>query len=78
MTDAEYEVAVGNLKLLAGLSKKPSDRMRCMSEILRLRSEQLAGEFRGPSPLPGPSIPPYGVKAAPAPNRGAAGPDSPR
>lgn len=70
----EFETRITGLKFLAGLSEKPSDRMACLSEVLRLRSLQLASEFRSPSPVPGPSIPPYGVTAAPALHREAAGP----
>lgn len=75
MTDVEYDIAVGNLKLLAGISTRPSERMHCLTELLRLRSEQLASEFRDPVPIPGPSIPPKGVTAALI--REVAGPDSP-
>lgn len=38
---ADFDARIAGLKLLAGLLPKPTDRMRCMTEILHLRSQQL-------------------------------------
>lgn len=44
----DFDARISGLKILAALMVKPTDRMRCMSEILRLRSMQLAAECRPP------------------------------
>lgn len=44
------EERIEGLKLLAALSKKPSDRMRCFTEVLAERSRQLAEIERPPVP----------------------------
>jgi hypothetical protein len=40
-SDAEVEDRVSQLKLLAGLLPKPTDRLLCMAELLNVRSQQM-------------------------------------
>ena len=58
---AEIERKVADLKLLAGLSPKQSDRIRCCSEILRLRTIQYSAELRSP-------VPPFGTTVTTTPS----------
>lgn len=48
-SDAEVEDRLSQLKLLAGLLPKPSDRARCLAELLNARSRQLAAHIAGES-----------------------------
>lgn len=50
-SDAEIEARIDGLKLLAGHMANPIDRLRCLREILRMRSAHLRAQMaRSPSP----------------------------
>lgn len=44
----DFDARISGLKILAALMAKPTDRMHCMSEILRLRALQLRAECTPP------------------------------
>lgn len=50
---SDLEDRIAGLKILAAYLPAPSQRMQCFSEILRLRSAQLANEARSPFPVAG-------------------------
>jgi hypothetical protein len=43
---ADIESRIASLKLLAALSPKPLDRLRCLEELLRVRGRQLQAQMR--------------------------------
>jgi hypothetical protein len=41
LSDAEVEDCVSQLKLLAALLPRPTDRLHCLAELLNVRSQQM-------------------------------------
>jgi hypothetical protein len=72
LTEAEVDARVQQLKDLCGLVSKPIDKQRCLSAILKLRSQQHTAAMHA-AHAPYPAEPTASINEVPAsPSRGQA------